>query len=280
MKKQIKEFKCRASNAGTMMTGYKCIDEKGLKRIQELEKEKSCGKNVNGNKIKWTENKQKELDKLVYLKNNPSLGETCITMLKEWLITEVTGNQKEIESKYLSHGIYAEPFGLQRASKYFGQKFEKNETQLEDDFFTGTFDSRGESIVIDIKCPWEAHTVPYFENQPPKGYYNQLQVYMALTGLKKAALVYCLENHSEDEIDRLAEKLARKEAQQKKLLDWEVEMHHWDAAKEKLTYDNIPEEFRIKVYEFDRDDALIESMQKRVVECREYLKSNLIPLLP
>lgn len=224
---QIKQFKCRASKGGDLMTNGRGKD---------------------------------------------TMGQTTITMLQEWLISELTGKQKEVESKYFAHGNYAEHLALERMSKYYGQNFEKNELYLEDDYFQGTFDSRSEQLVIDVKCPWEAHTMPYFDEQPPKGYYNQLQIYMALTGLKKASLAYCLENHSEDEIDSLAQKIAWQKGKD------EPDMEEWDEAKDRLTYDTLPEWMRVKVYEFDRDDALIETMQKRVIECREVIKNDLLPI--
>lgn len=230
----IKEFKCRASKGGDLMTNGRGKD---------------------------------------------TMGQTCITMLKDWLITQVAGKHKEIETKYFPHGNYGEPSALVRASKYFGQTFIKNETFLEDEFFTGTFDSRSEQMVIDVKSPWEAHNMPYFEDEAPKGYYNQLQIYMALTGLKKAALVYCLEDHSENDIEKLAWKLAQQEADKNSIDEVELEMCHWDEAKKVLTYNDVPDYLRIKTYEFDRDDELIEKMQKRVVECREHINTVLLPQL-
>ena len=199
------------------------------------------------------------------------MGETAKSFVKEWFTEQFSGKKKEIESKYLEHGIYAEPLVLKRASNYYGLNFEKNEEYFENDFFTGTFDSKDGDIVIDVKAPENVFTFPYFDEKPPKGYYHQLQVYMALTGLKKASLVYGLENHSEDSIDNLASKLAWKKYKEF------PDMEEWNEAKERLTYDNMPDYLRIRTYEFDRDDALIAQMQQRVIEARQYIDEVLVP---
>ncbi len=47
--------------------------------------------------------------------------------------------------------------------------------------------------ILDIKCSYEAHTFPFFEDEiPTKDYYYQLQGYMWLTGKDEALLCYCL----------------------------------------------------------------------------------------
>ena len=223
----MKEFKCRASAMGVLMTNGR-------------------GKDA-------------------------GMGETAKSYLKDWFIEQITGKSKEIESKYFDHGNYAEELVLQRASKHYGLNFVKNEEHLTNDFFTGTFDSKAGDMVIDVKAPFDAFTFPYFDKVPPKGYYHQLQVYMALTGLKKASLVYGLENHSEDSIDKLASKLAWKKGKE------EPDMEEWDEAKKRLTYDNMPEYLRIRTYEFERDDILIAQMQQRVLEARKYINEDLVP---
>jgi hypothetical protein len=201
------------------------------------------------------------------------MGETAKTYLKEWVLEQITGKRKEIESKYLDHGNYAEPLALHRASEYFGAKFNKNTERLENDFFTGEFDSVDGGLVIDVKCSDNVFTFPYFETEPDKGYYEQLQVYMDLTGLQNASLIFCLENHSEDDVDRLAAKLAYKQGKD------EPDMEDWDEAQRRLSYDTLPEWMRIKTYNFERNDELIDAMKKRVLECRGVIETEILPML-
>ncbi len=210
-------------------------------------------------------------------KRKDGVGQTFVTYLQEWLVYQLTGSLKEIDSKYLLHGIATEPQALERAGKYYGCKFEKNTTQLENEHFTGEFDSKSDSIVIDTKSSFTAQTFPYFMTKPPKGYHAQLQIYMDLTGLKKASLIYCLENGTIDEINALAWKYAKREAVENGLIDCEMEVHHYEQAEKQLNYDHLPDWMRIKVFEFDRDDKLIDTMKSRVEIGRSIIKNELFP---
>lgn len=206
-----------------------------------------------------------------------TMGETCKKVTEEWLVGKLTGKRKQIESKYLTRGIAVEDLAIERIAKYYGVTAEKNSTQLENDYFTGEFDVQINTeipMIIDAKSSWDAFTFPYFELEPPKGYYDQVQVYLALTGLKKGGVAFCLENGTDEEIERLSWKIAKKAGFE------EPEIEHWDEAESLLNYDHLPDEMRIKIYEFDRDDARIEAMQQRVIECRNYIKNVLIPQLP
>lgn len=270
---QLPIYKCRASAMGLLHTGFKEATQKDLDRIDELFMEWDSGVNKNGNKVKWTDAKDAEYNKLIILKENPQLGETAKSMLKEWVIGQLTGNRKDITSKYFEHGIFAEDAVLERASKYFGSTFTKNKEQFANDHFTGEPDSFNDKLVIDAKAPYSEFTFPYFEQDAPDGYYGQLQVYMNLTGLKNASLVYGLEDHSDDEIDRLASKLAWKAGKE------EPDMEDWDNAKKELTYDNLPEWMRIRTYDFEYSEEYIKKSERLVILAREYITEVLVPEL-
>lgn len=201
------------------------------------------------------------------------MGAGTKTYVQEWLISELTGKEKRIDSKYLRSGVERESASLIRASKYFGVELKKNTIQLENDFFTGEFDAKTDDRVIDVKSSWDAFTFPFFESEPDKGYYRQLQIYMDLTGLKKAALVYCLENGTEEMIESLSWRLAKEEGEE------EPTIEHWDKAEAELNYDHLPDKMRIKVFNFERDEELIENMRQAVLDCRKYIKEELLPLI-
>lgn len=201
------------------------------------------------------------------------MGAGTKTYVQEWLISELTGKTNRIDSKYLRSGIEREPVSLERASRYFGVKLDKNTIQLENDFFTGCYDARTDDMVIDVKNSWDAFTFPFFETEPDKGYVRQLQIYMDLTGLKKAILVYCLENGTEEMIEKLSWTLAKEEGAE------EPDITHWEKAEKELNYDHLPEEMRIKVYSFERDDELINNMKQAVLDCRSYIENELLPTI-
>src|SRR5690554_114960 len=201
------------------------------------------------------------------------MGAGTKTYVQEWLISELTGKEKRIDSKYLRSGVERESASLIRASKYFGVELVKNTTQLENDFFTGEFDARTDDMVIDVKSSWDAFTFPIFETEPDKGYVRQLQIYMDLMGLKKASLAYCLENGTEEMIESLSWKIAKEEGAD------EPTIEHWDKAEAELNYDQLPENMRIKVFSFERDEGLIENMKQAVLDCRKYIETELLTLI-
>jgi hypothetical protein len=125
-------------------------------------------------------------------------------------------------------------------------------------------------MVIDVKSSWDCFTFPYFMSEPPKDYIAQLQIYMELLGVKKAALVYCLENGTDEQIERKAWELSKKAGKE------EMDMDDWNQAEALLNYDHLLEKNRIKVFEFDYDAEMIATLQDRVVAARDYIKNELI----
>ena len=75
---------------------------------------------------------------------------------------------------------------------------------------------------------------------------QQLQVYMHLTGKRKARLVYVLLNTPEE--------------------------MHWE---QQLKYDDKPKELRIKAFSVYYDPLVIESLKEKVIESRKYINENL-----
>lgn len=164
------------------------------------------------------------------------------TYLKEWLISQLYGIEKKIKSKYLDKGIEMEDEAIDFAVKMMDIEFAlKNEANFEDEYFTGTPDMILEDRIIDIKNSWDAFTFPLFETEIPNSdYFYQLQVYMHLTGKRKATLVYIL-------LDTPATQ--------------------WDAG---IIYD-VEDKMRIKTFDIEYDPDVIESLTKKVIEAREYI---------
>mgnify|MGYP003412625313 FL=1 len=203
-------------------------------------------------------------------RSGKAMGETAKSYAKEWLIAEITGKEKDIKSKYLSRGNDMEQSAIDRVAKYYNCELEKNEINLENEYFTGTFDAKTEIRVIDTKVPFDAFTFPFFVSVVDSDYYGQLQIYMELTGLKKASLCYCLENGSPEQIERLSWQIA------KELDKDEPDIDDWEEAEKRLSYDHLPDEMRIKVFEFEYDEAYIAKAKQRVIETREYIKNELL----
>lgn len=194
-------------------------------------------------------------------RSGKAMGETAKSYVKEWYISELTGKQKEIKSKYLDRGNEMEEFAIARVAKHYNCELEKNEIQLENEYFTGTFDARTIDRVIDTKVTFDAFTFPFFDTKIDTDYYAQLQIYMNLTGLRKASLCYCLENGSIEQIEKILWKID------------EPTIDDWDDAERQLSYDHLPDNLRIKVFEFEYDETFIEKAIKRVIDARDYLET-------
>lgn len=203
-------------------------------------------------------------------RSGKAMGETAKSYVKEWLISEITGKEKEISSKYFERGKAMEDLAIKRAAKYYGCELQKNEIYLENEYFTGTYDAKNFERVIDTKVPFDAFTFPFFVVKFDIDYYTQLQIYMDLTGLKKASLCYCLENGSEEQIERLSWKIS------KDLGKDEPDMSEWDLAEKQLSYDHLSDDLRIKVFEFEYDEVFIEQAKQRVLEARKYIETELL----
>ena len=175
-----------------------------------------------------------------------TLSETTKTYVKEWLTEKIYGIRKEIKSKYLDKGNALEDTAIDKAIQWLDLPFAiKNEKYFEDEFFCGTPDLIVDGVVYDIKCSWDAFSFPFIENEiPTKDYFYQLQVYMHLTGCKKAVLTYVLLNTPDFMI-----------------------------YETKHEYDAMDKKYRIKTFEIDYNLEVIEKLHKKVENVREYLQT-------
>jgi hypothetical protein len=176
-----------------------------------------------------------------------TLSQTTKSYLEEWVKEQIYGVKKQINSKYLQKGLALEDQAIEFYSVAMDKDFMiKNLDHFEDDFFTGTPDCMHEGIVYDFKTSWDCFTFPLFDQEPDMWYYYQLQVYMHLTGLRKAKLVYTLQ----DTPDYLTH-------------------------EEPVSYAHVDNSYRVKEFEIDYDPIVIETAKAKVLECREYVKELL-----
>ena len=123
-------------------------------------------------------------------------------------------------------------------------KFETCIKYFEDEYFCGTPDVILEDTIVDIKSSWDCFSFPLFEDKiNSKDYFYQLQVYMHLTGKRKAQLCYVLMNTPED-------------------LTFD----------EPVDYTQIDSKYRIKTFDIDYDPEIIEKLQDKVILSRQYIK--------
>jgi len=204
------------------------------------------------------------------------LGKTGQTCVKTWYLSKLYDRKPDFFSKYVEKGLATEQAGIElySAIQNEGVLLQKNTQWFEDDWLRGTPDLITADMVIDIKCSWNLFTFPYFDKELPNSdYYWQLQGYMALTGLKKAAIAYCLIDTPKPLIQQELKKLFYQSGGRPE--DWTPETYA--DLEVNYRFDDIPERDRIRVFPVERNEADIARIRTRVEEARDYLKSVVIP---
>jgi hypothetical protein len=230
------------------------------------------------------------------------IQETTKTHLVDVFVSFKYGRREEIFGKFLDKGNEREEDSITLLSRIHKKFYKKNDVRLSNGFITGECDIYlGENIegaeeTLDTKTSWSAHTFFRAKNKKIDPAYEwQGHGYMWLTGAKKHTVAYCLVNGTAqaimDEKRRLAYRFGPdpqtnpeyvKQARQ-------IEINHiFDlfAFKEEnawFEFDNdlsewkydIPMKERLFTFTFERDEEKILQMQKRVVQCREWMLKNL-----
>jgi hypothetical protein len=172
-----------------------------------------------------------------------TLSKTCISYLEQWAKEQIYGVKKEIKSKYLTKGIDVEYTAIEYYSEVKELGFVLPNTEyFSDKFMNGTPDLLLPDSVLEFKSSWDCFTFPLFDSVPNNDHWMQVQTYMHLTNRKKSTLIYTLQNTPDELV--------------------------WDEPKD---YSLIPSKYRIKEFDIEYDSEFIESVQERVLLCREYL---------
>lgn len=269
------ELKFRASGVGALMVGSVGLTDVQTKRISELENEKLTEINANGNKVKWSPNKQKELDGLIYKRENPELSETAKRFVRETVISAMTKARKEIKSKYLEKGLLVEDDSISLLSDIDNNFYIKNFERKSDDYFTGECDISEMDVIQDVKSSWDIFT--FYEAEWKQLYYAQGQVYMRLWGANEFWLRYCLVNKPyamyRKEIDALEFKYGNSEVSFDKSPNYHRE---YDIINYNSLYSGdfalrqIPPEERVITFKCVKDDEYMKELIERVEMARKY----------
>ena len=112
------------------------------------------------------------------------LSQTAKSYIQELVLEHKFGIKKEFSSRYTDKGLQCEDEAISLVNDVLGLGFIfKNEEHFQNDWITGTPDVNTNEILLDIKCSYEAHTFPFFDDEiPTPAYFFQLQGYMWLTG--------------------------------------------------------------------------------------------------
>lgn len=257
----IPDFKIRASGAGNIMTSAKGnITEKQIVELDLLNK-----------KEKLTEIQKKKISDLTYKKDNPVLSDTAKTYCKDWLKGKLYNRKKTFTNKYTEKGLITEDNSLDFIAEQLDLGLLiKNEEYKENDFFTGTCDAITNDLIIDVKNSWSPFTFPLFEiDIPNNNYMLQGQIYMELYQKRHFELIYVISDTPTHLIQKEAYWYAKNNG-----FDENDPSIYMDFLKS-MTYSDIRSSLKIKIFDFEYDKILINKMEKRVVECRNYINELL-----
>ena len=197
-------------------------------------------------------------------RSGKKMGKTAQGYIETYVKEALYGRRKEFASKYTDKGLDVEQGAIDYLANARGEFYVKNTERKTDDYFTGEADlvHTWRSEIEDIKSSWDCFTFPLFESDlPSKDYFYQGQIYMHLWGLNKARFTYVLMNTPDD----IAEREIWRKIGSESIFD--------ESMLEQYRYDNVPAELRVKSFAFDYDPTVIEFLQNRVEEARDYIRT-------
>ncbi|QDP50818.1 MAG: hypothetical protein Unbinned2903contig1001_8 [Prokaryotic dsDNA virus sp.] len=191
--------------------------------------------------------------------------------------------KEEISSKYLTKGNRNESEAILLLSRVLGEfTLFKNTKRFEDDFMSGEPDIITKDAIIDVKNSYNGKTftkVALQDDLDNKMYYYQIQGYMHLLKKKKGYIAYCLTNCDDDLIQReINNNIYNLNESIKSISDEDYTIIE-NRVKSTLTYDDIDDEAKVKIFQVDYDPKVIEEIQERVVKCREFYDQSVYKLI-
>lgn len=268
MKQNCNDLLFRASECGNLMGTIGLTDKQKVK-LNELADRK------NDPKAKpLTTNMENELSELEDKLLNPEVPEGLQKYLTECYIQYHYGRSKKLENKYITKGLEVEKMSLDLydvVCNKLGGVLVQNETRLNNEYITGKPDVFKGDTVLDLKSSWDLFTFFDSMDKVNKTYYWQLQAYMALTGLHKAELAYCLIDTPlaliHDEQRRLQWKMNAMDNDPEYVKACEeIEFNH--------QYPDIPKEKRVHVHYIERNEQDIQALYERVRFCRNWINKK------
>ena len=201
------------------------------------------------------------------LSGKRGLGQTGFGYCEAWVKEQLYSRRNSApKTKQIIKGLKNEDESIDFIAKFHNYGFlTKNEEFFEDDYFQGTPDIVLKDEIIDVKNSWSPFTFPLFETSVPNDdYFYQGQIYMELTGRKKFKLIYTLTNAPFDLIESEARRYCYAEG-----VDFDDEI--LQKFTDEMTFDKVPDNLKIKTFEFEHDPSVIDFLKERIIEARLYI---------
>jgi len=196
-----------------------------------------------------------------------NLSQGAKTLVEDLWLKNNYGYDEDVVTDQIMKGILCEQDSIALAQEVLGGEFRLTYKKLiSNDYLKGTPDIVLSDCVEDIKTSFDIRT--FFRAELTDDYYLQLQGYMALTGKKKARLIYCLVDTPDDIIIEQQKRVWFKFAGREDNPDYQ-RISEQIAFNHKVS-DRIPAKDRIKVFEFSYDAELIEKLYRQIEKARIY----------
>ena len=255
--KNIPKFKIRCSAIGDIISDSGMISEAQLLKLDGLQNKPKAR----------TELQEKEMQRLIWLRENPQISQGAKTYCEKWVKEHLYNSRKEFTSKYTDKGNIMEDESIDFITDQLNLGFLiKNEVRKSDEWMEGEADVLPNELVIDAKNSWDHETFPLFANVPPDdNNYWQIQGYMNLWNRPNGKVVYTLMNTPEHLILGEAKRYCWNQGYEELDNDIYLEFHN------NMTYDDIEDALKIKVFDIERNDDDIQKIKDRVEMCRDYI---------
>lgn len=197
------------------------------------------------------------------------LSETAKTYIRELWLFEKYGYKEPVVTDIILKGFFCEQDSMTLVQNVLkGELRSKNLKRFENDYVTGIPDVILSDVIEDVKSSWSIKT--FMESELEKQYYYQGQCYMALTGINKYRLIYCLNSTPEHLVTNERQKYYYKfqcdeENSMLKDIYKQIERNH--------EYNNIPESDRVKIFSFDFNAVEYAKLCDQVIKARNYYDS-------
>ena len=294
MQSLFENWKPRASQLGHLLTNLpEKITQEEQQLLTELLEEKETGKNANGRSTKWTDTKQKEVDKLSKKKKGiDELPTGAITKLEDIFDDIFWKRKKLIFNKYLEKGNIVEEDSLQLLSDIDGVSYWKNEEYLENEFLQGCPDNIFQKV-RDTKSNYEYDTFKKADLTSLYSWQIKGYTWMAIESgheiSKTGELCYCLVNSPahrvESERKSLWFNMGMPDDTEERWIEAASQLernHIFDIAKFKESFPgfdlvtpiwnfDIPKHMRVKRFDVTLEDSDIEHMKRRSIMAKDWL---------
>ncbi len=226
------------------------------------------------NAVLGLEKVQKKRDELKLIKDIPVLSDTCKRRLAQIYTEETTGRRKDIMNVYIEKGLKTEEESITLYSLRTGIYYKKNKERIDNGYVNCEidFDDEDNDMVIDTKSSFDIFTFDATVAKAIGGiYWWQLQCYIWAKNRKRGRLAYCLNNTPPEIVQKLKNSLK---------YNFIGSGEDFESACDEIdflhTYDDLPLERKIRIYDVDRDDEKIELAKLYIPHFRNYLKTAFV----